>query len=144
MIYEIKITTDTNRSIAKILPVIKFFTSFIENLGFVIKTSYKTEPTNYDSFEIVVCEEVSKLQGKKVSVNQLVSNTRRREVVYSRQIIMKKMNESMSLQLAGNRFGKDHATVLHSAKTVKNLYDTDARFRKMIQRIEQRTKCKII
>lgn len=144
MIYEIKITTDTNKSIAKILPIIKFFTGFIENLGFVIKTSYKTEPTNYDIFEVVVCEEVSKLQGKKVSVNQLESNTRRREVVYSRQIIMKKMNESMSLQLAGNRFGKDHATVIHSAKAVKNLYDTDARFREMIQRIEERTKCKII
>jgi hypothetical protein len=143
MIYEIKITTDTTRIITRILPIIKFFTGLVESFGFIVKTSYKTEPTNYDSFEVVVCEEVSKLQGKRVSVNQLESTTRRREVVYSRQIIMKKMNESMSLQLAGNRFGKDHATVLHSSKTVKNMYETNSDYRKMIQRIEERTKCKI-
>ena len=54
--------------------------------------------------------------------------TRKREVVYARQLAMyfAKHYTSCSLATIGTEIGnKDHATVLHACKTIDNLYDTD-------------------
>lgn len=61
------------------------------------------------------------------------NNSNKREYVQVRQITMTlaKLQSRMSLTAIGNPFGKDHATVLHSIKTVKNLIDTDPAFREM-------------
>lgn len=61
------------------------------------------------------------------------SKTRRREVVLSRQMFMHCLYLSTNLSLAqvGERAGgKDHATVLHSMRTINNLLATDKQFRK--------------
>ena len=57
--------------------------------------------------------------------------TRKREVVEARQIAMYviKCRTKLSFaEIGGLCGGKDHATVLHSIKTVKNVCDTDRAF----------------
>jgi Bacterial dnaA protein helix-turn-helix len=60
----------------------------------------------------------------------LQGKTRKREIVFCRQVIMYFLRQfsdkdSVSLAMIGRVFNKDHATVLHSCKTIKNLIDTD-------------------
>lgn len=65
---------------------------------------------------------------------------RNREIVQARQLIHSfiKKNFRMSLKNIGKiTGGKDHATVLHSVKTVNNLVDTDKTFRKLYEDIEK-------
>lgn len=78
-----------------------------------------------------------------VPIEMMQSNTRKREIVQARQIAMyfsKKLTKE-SLATIGNKIGdKDHATVLHSCKTVNNLIETDKRFRAQMDEIENQLK----
>ena len=69
----------------------------------------------------------------EVDVNDIVKKTRKRYIVEPRQVAMylAKRDTMESLSFIGWRLGgKDHATVIHAAKTVKNLLETNASFRK--------------
>ena len=57
--------------------------------------------------------------------------TRRRDIVEARQLAMAviMLNPKESLTKVGKYFNKDHATVLHSVKTIANLRQTDKSFR---------------
>jgi chromosomal replication initiation ATPase DnaA len=142
MIYEIKITAEPGQSMKFIYCYIKRIIELTALVGIKVEVN-KKQNIKGDHFEEVVCEEVSKYFGEKVSVNDLMKKTRKPPVVYSRQIIVKKMIQSMSLKTASSRFDQDHATALHSRRIVNNMYETDYKYRSMIQRIEERTKCKI-
>jgi chromosomal replication initiator protein len=76
-----------------------------------------------------------------MSVDSLRAKTRKREIVQARQLAMyfsKNMTKS-SLASIGFQIGKkDHATVLHSCKTVNNLIETDKKFRKIVNDIEKK------
>jgi chromosomal replication initiator protein len=78
-----------------------------------------------------------------LEVDALHSKTRKREIVQARQIAMffsKDMTNS-SLSTIGAKIGnKDHATVLHACKTIKNLMETDKGFKTQIQDIESQIK----
>jgi len=66
--------------------------------------------------------------------------TRKREIKDVRQIIhyFCKEYSKASLATIGREIGgKDHATVLHSCKTVNNLKDTDAEYRRNIEEIDR-------
>jgi len=56
---------------------------------------------------------------------------RKREYVYARQMHMLVRSKllGMSLRVAGEIYGKDHATVLHAIRTQLNLYETDKAYR---------------
>ncbi len=73
----------------------------------------------------------------------LQQNTRKREIVQARQIAMyfsKNLTKS-SLTVIGMQIGgKDHATVLHAYRTVKNLMETDKSFRLQVEEIERKLK----
>jgi len=67
-----------------------------------------------------------------LSLDQMNSKTRKRNIVQARQLSMyfSKEHTKASLTQIGLQCGnKDHATVLHACKTVKNLRDTDKAFR---------------
>ncbi|MDR3093543.1 MAG: chromosomal replication initiator protein DnaA [Bacteroidales bacterium] len=75
----------------------------------------------------------------QIDKEQILSNTRKREIVQTRQLTMylskhftKTSLKSIGIQLGG----KDHATVLHALKAINNLKDTDPRFRMELQRFE--------
>ena len=71
----------------------------------------------------------------------VVSKTRKREIVQARQLAMffsKQMTKS-SLANIGKLIGnRDHATVLHACKTVKNLNETDKTFQGYFEDIKKR------
>lgn len=70
--------------------------------------------------------------------DKLIAKTRRREIVQARQIAMYFSREITKSSLAsiGAQIGnKDHATVLHSCRTVENLMETDKKFRYLIEEL---------
>jgi len=74
-----------------------------------------------------------------IPVKILLSKSRKREIVQARQIAMyfAKHLTSNSLSNIGREIGqKDHATVLHASRTVKNLIDTDKEFKRHIEEID--------
>ncbi|HPW66001.1 MAG TPA: chromosomal replication initiator protein DnaA [Salinivirgaceae bacterium] len=76
----------------------------------------------------------------KVSLEQLNSKTRRREIVQARQVAMyfaKKLTKESLASIGTTIGGKDHATVLHACKTVSNLMETDRSFREDVLELEK-------
>ncbi|MFV0521322.1 MAG: chromosomal replication initiator protein DnaA [Mangrovibacterium sp.] len=85
----------------------------------------------------VVCDNLN------LEIEDIQSKTRKREIVQARQLAMyfSKEMTKQSLSAIGAQIGKkDHATVLHACKTVKNLIETDKSFRTTFQKIEQKLK----
>lgn len=81
-----------------------------------------------------------------IPVEKIQSKTRKREIVQARQLAMffSKNYTKSSLAAIGSKCGnKDHATVLHACKTVKNLAETDKNFKKYVDEIENLIKIKI-
>ena len=71
------------------------------------------------------------------------TNSRKKEIVNARQVTMYLANKytDKSLSAIGKIVGKrDHATVLHSCKTVKDQLETNKTFRSSIEEIEQMLK----
>jgi chromosomal replication initiator protein len=85
---------------------------------------------NQKSIAELILVEVAHLHN--LTVDEIVSITREREVVLPRQKAMVLMDKYTTLTLAkiGNEFsGKDHATVLHAKKTIANICETDKSFK---------------
>ena len=73
----------------------------------------------------------------------LLSKTRKREIVQARQIAMylsRNLTKTSLASIGAQIGGKDHATVLHACNTVCDLMDTDRRFRQYVIDIEKRLK----
>lgn len=103
-----------------------------EVIGQLVKNTHK--PITVESIQNVVCNFY------KVSVDQIKSKTRRREIVTARQVVMyfsKELTKESLASIGALIGGKDHATVLHACKTVKNLIDTDKGFSNNIKEIEK-------
>ncbi len=81
----------------------------------------------------MVCEEMGTSQA------DFFTSTRKRNVVQARQLSMHfaKKYTKASLNVIGEQCGgKDHATVIHSLKTVANLLETDKQFKMVADKIE--------
>ncbi len=68
------------------------------------------------------------------------SKSRKREIVQARQVAMyfTKAHTELSLAQIGSHIGKrNHATVLHSCKTVRGLIEVDKTFRSNVEEIER-------
>ncbi len=75
-----------------------------------------------------------------VSLESLLSDSRKREIVQARQVAMyfAKIKTKDSLTTIGTTIGKrNHATVLHACKTVQDLIDTDKSFRSSIEELNR-------
>jgi len=75
----------------------------------------------------------------QINENNVLSNTRKREIVQARQVAMyfAKHLTKTSLKGIGAYLGKkDHATVLHACRTVNDLMDTDRRFKMQIEELQ--------
>lgn len=78
-----------------------------------------------------------------LTVDQLKSKTRKREIVQARQISMyfAKQLTKASLKNIGMHFGgRDHSTVIHACQTVNDLIDTDKKFRSDVDELSKRIK----
>ncbi len=96
-----------------------------------------------NSFNELGIDEIQKMVCNfyNVTYDDLLSKTRKREIVQARQITMylaKKFTKS-SLKAIGEHFsGKDHTTVIHSCQTVENLMDTDTAYKERLLEIMQK------
>lgn len=87
-------------------------------------------------------EHIQRLVGDhlNVSVEEIKSKTRKREIVQARQISMffsKKLTNS-SLCIIGKHFGgRDHSTVIHACQTVNDLMDTDKEYANKMTEIQK-------
>lgn len=76
-------------------------------------------PSPRPSPEEIVCKEFG------ISLEVLKTVTRKREVVIPRQVALTLISiTGISLTLSGKKFGKDHATVLHSKRRTNELLET--------------------
>jgi len=79
----------------------------------------------------------------KLDPKEIQAKSRKREIVQARQIAMyfSKHLTTYSLSMIGAEIGgKDHATVLHSYKTVKDLIMTDKTIKNYVEDIEKQLK----
>jgi len=90
-----------------------------------------------DSIQSIVCDyyhlDPSAIQGK----------SRKSEISSARQVTMylAKKHTGASFSNIGKLVGKrDHATVLHACKTIRNLLETDKEFRSSVEELEMRLK----
>ncbi len=78
-----------------------------------------------------------------ITIDQVKSKTRKREIVQARQISMyfaKDLTKS-SLKTIGMHFGgRDHSTVIHACQTVNDLIETDKKFRQDVEELSKRIK----
>ena len=95
------------------------------------------KPITIPSIQDTVCKYYN------LSQSLLLSKSRKREIVQARQITMylaKKYTDN-SYALIGKIIGqKDHATVLHACKTVKDQMEINKSFRSAIESIEEQIK----
>lgn len=76
----------------------------------------------------------------KLSVDELKSKTRKKDIATARQIAMyfSQQYTDMPLKMIGDRFGgRDHSTVVHASKTVIKKNDNDAIYRKIIHELTE-------
>ena len=94
---------------------------------------YQKEIT-IDHIISTVCEQMD------VDRQRLNSSERTRDVAIARQLAMylaKQHTKSPLTTIGAAIGGRNHATVLHSCKTVSNLIETDKHFRKQVEEIER-------
>ena len=88
-----------------------------------------------DGVQKVVCEYFN------ITREELLSKTRKRNIVQARQIAMymsRNLISNCSLSTIGAEIGgKDHATVLHACTTVSDLMSTDKTFKQYVTDIEK-------
>jgi len=92
---------------------------------------------------IITPKEIIKVVAEFYDVpeKELVSNSRRREVVKPRQVAMYLLREILksSFPSIGKRFGgKDHTTVIHACEKIAKNLETDEELREEIHLIKQR------
>lgn len=88
-----------------------------------------------EKIEKIICEYF------KITHDQIQSKTRKRDIVQARQLAMYFAKEYTNHSLAniGMKIGRrDHATVLHACKTVRNLSDTDKIFKRYVEEIKKK------
>lgn len=75
-----------------------------------------------------------------ISQSIILTKTRKREVVYPRQLAMYFMAyyTLLSLKQIGEMFGKDHTTVIHSIDAIEGWASNDEKVREQIHQITQK------
>lgn len=89
----------------------------------------KTKVINFD----VIIEEVSKRYN--ISVNDIISDKRTKEIATARQVVMylcDKLTEDTKINI-GKKLNRDHATVDHNIKKVKECVENDPNFENNIE-----------
>jgi len=88
-------------------------------------------------------DDIQKMVSKfyNLSYDDLLSKSRKREIVQARQITMylaKKFTGNTFKGIGAHFNGKDHTTVIHSCQTVENYLDTDPVYRDRFMQIQQK------
>jgi chromosomal replication initiator protein len=79
----------------------------------------------------------------KVSLDQMKSKVKKREIVIPRQVAMYfcKRYTQLTLALIGENFGgRDHSTVIHALESVEDMMKTDANFKNSVEDLTKKFK----
>lgn len=96
-----------------------------------------SQEVSIEFIEKIVCEKLN------VDVPSLKLKTRKREVVQARQLSMflSKQYTDKPLKMIGDYFGgRDHSTVIHSCRQVKDQMDVDNEFKDLVDGFEKKIK----
>jgi len=107
----------------------------VENIAPILNPSVPTMQAAPQAIMMVVAEVFN------VSIEELKSNSRRREISWSRQIGMYLMRQhtDLSLPRIGEEFGgKDHTTVMYSCDKITQLRESDAKLAQKLQQLSDR------
>jgi chromosomal replication initiator protein len=107
----------------------------VENIAPILNPSVPTMQAAPQAIMMVVAEVFN------VSIEELKSNSRRREISWSRQIGMYLMRQhtDLSLPRIGEEFGgKDHTTVMYSCDKITQLRESDAKLAQKLRQLSDR------
>ncbi len=107
----------------------------VENITPILNPASEKVPTTPDAVIMVVGEAFS------ISIEDLKSNSRRREISWARQIGMYLMRQhtDLSLPRIGEEFGgKDHTTVIYSCDKITQLRETDQGLAQTLRQLSER------
>jgi chromosomal replication initiator protein len=95
-------------------------------------------PTLYEDTANNIDRTVSEYYG--IPIYKMVGVRRQRSLVVARQIAMllSRKYTKLGIVAIGQRFRRDHTSVVHSCKTIQDLIDTDELIRKQVKEIEAR------
>jgi chromosomal replication initiator protein len=82
----------------------------------------------------------------KVSLEQMKSKVKKREIVIPRQVAMYfcKRYTQLTLALIGENFGgRDHSTVIHALESVEDMMKTDANFKNSVDELTKKFKSRM-
>jgi len=82
----------------------------------------------------------------KVSLDQMKSKVKKREIVIPRQVAMYfcKRYTQLTLALIGENFGgRDHSTVIHALESVEDMMKTDANFKNSVEDLTKKFKTRM-
>jgi len=92
---------------------------------------------SFEQIKEVVCKYYN------ITPNELVSKTRKREIVEARQLVMylAKQYTKKSMEMIGKELGgRDHATVHYAIQAIKNLIETSKTFKANLEAIDRMLK----
>lgn len=125
-------------------PIYGTYLNYFKKLLFILRKSNCKFKINYSTFENsnFKGEYIKKTVCNYFKVNQYEINNRirKREIVNVRQIIhffIKKYTNKSLKDIAWENGRLDHASCVHSLKTVNNLIDSDKQYKKQILEIEK-------
>lgn len=136
-----RITTSIRELEGALLSVLAYSAVDVSNITLeltkkVLKNLIKERQPDYTIEQIIqIISDYFKIASKAIK-----AKTRKRDVVQARHIAMyfSKNLTKKSLSSIGAEFGgRDHSTVLHAMKTVKNLKETNKDFRNYVEDIER-------
>jgi len=138
------ITTSVRELEGSLLSIIAHATANSSNITIeltkkILKNIIKEKKAEFSILQIITIVG----QYFDISEKAIKAKTRKREVVQARHLAMyySKHLTNKSLSTIGQEFGgRDHSTVVHAAKTVKNLQETDKDFRRFMEDIERQLK----
>lgn len=109
----------------------KIIKNFVKNIS---------REVSIDFIQKSVCEYFT------IPPEKLREKTRKREIVQARQLSMflAKQFTKNSLKVIGKHFGgRDHSTVIHSCQAVKDMMDTDKKFRESVADLQKKIQMSI-
>jgi len=108
----------------------------------ILKSVNKSSNKDFVKHIINTCIDVYiKESGFFITFEKIISKGRNRnEIVFPRQIIEYFLRKETKLSLKAISWitSKNHATILHSKKTIENLIETDKKVKKLIDKIQFR------
>src|ERR1035437_4842221 len=87
--------------------------------------------------ERAIIHAVCKVCGKKPEEMREMKECRKPECVFPRQLIVSLINKALNkpLSTSSNVYEQNHATCIHSVRTIRNWYETDHRKRETINKV---------